>query len=91
MQHVSITKDDFAADFTAAQTTTEDTAVQKPLDSNCQFAKWEYFTRWIKFFKLKFSTFPRMQAIQESNARKSVRSKILVLETGGNLSIVGAG
>jgi len=69
---VSITKDDFAADFTAAQTTTEDTAVQKPLDSNCQFAKWEYFTRWIEFFKLKFSTFPRMQAIKESHGRAEI-------------------
>jgi len=69
---VSITKDDFAADFTAAQTTTKDTAVQKPLNSNCQFAKWEYFTRWIEFFKLKFSTFPRTQAIQESPGRAEI-------------------
>ena len=86
---MSITKDDFAADFTAAQTTTEDTAVQKPLDSNCQFAKWEYFTRWIEFFKLKFSTFPANASNKShTDAQKSGRSKILVLETGGNLSIV---
>jgi hypothetical protein len=56
MQEVSPNENDFTADYTAAQTTTGGHGdPQESLALNCCIAKWMYFTRWVKFFKLSYN------------------------------------